>query len=303
MLLTGSGHHDTTARFVLVTLADAVRGKNAVAYLTITTIRFKTGFDYEVIRRALRRLAVSGLITDTGRRRGDAICWQLNMELARPETDRKAIEAEVDQRREKDRRRKSKRSTVLRWDSTTQDSGTSTALRRESTVLRLESTVLRQDSTTQDRIEPVRTNKEPVKELTPAASATAKKKSQDEPDPRFAEFWSVYPRREGKQHALKAYSKAITDVEPAVILNGARRYAAHRAGENPKYTKMPATWLNGGCWEDELPQRHAQTNQLSPRSQRVAEGAALAARYRAEEQAAKRTNGFAPIALPPGGTS
>ena len=24
-----------------------------------------------------------------------------------------------------------------------------------------------------------------------------------------------------------------------------------RAGEDPRYTKHPATWLNGNCWEDE----------------------------------------------------
>jgi hypothetical protein len=29
------------------------------------------------------------------------------------------------------------------------------------------------------------------------------------------------------------------------------RYAAERAGQPPKYTKHPATWLKGGCWADE----------------------------------------------------
>ena len=36
-------------------------------------------------------------------------------------------------------------------------------------------------------------------------------------------------------------------------LAGAQRYAAERKDQDPKYTKHPATWLNGGCWEDEAP--------------------------------------------------
>jgi len=34
---------------------------------------------------------------------------------------------------------------------------------------------------------------------------------------------------------------------------GAQRYAVERQGQPPKYTKHPATWLNGGCWEDDPP--------------------------------------------------
>jgi hypothetical protein len=32
---------------------------------------------------------------------------------------------------------------------------------------------------------------------------------------------------------------------------GAKRYADQRAGQDPQFTKMPATWLNGDCWLDE----------------------------------------------------
>ena len=31
------------------------------------------------------------------------------------------------------------------------------------------------------------------------------------------------------------------------------RYAAQRDGEDPQFTKHPATWLNGKCWTDEPP--------------------------------------------------
>jgi hypothetical protein len=32
---------------------------------------------------------------------------------------------------------------------------------------------------------------------------------------------------------------------------GAMRYAAEQTGRDPNFTKFPANWLNGGCWQDE----------------------------------------------------
>jgi Helix-turn-helix domain len=70
---------------------------------------------------------------------------------------------------------------------------------------------------------------------------------------RFERFWAAYPRKVAKEAARRAYDKALErGVTPAVLLAGAQRYAAERQGEPPRYTKHPATWLNGGCWEDEL---------------------------------------------------
>lgn len=136
------------------------------------------------------------------------------------------------------------------------------------------------------------------------------KRSNESIDSNFNEFWAAYPRRDGKLKARTAYAKALAGdrraghepVAPEMILAAARRYADHRQGENRKYTLLPTSWLNERRWEDELPPRQVPAPQLSPRSQRVAEAAALAARYRAEEQAAEHTNGWKPLALPPGGT-
>jgi len=69
----------------------------------------------------------------------------------------------------------------------------------------------------------------------------------------FDAFWSVYPRREGKQPALLAYVVAIrSGADPNRILTGAQRYAAVRQGQDPKLTKMAQGWLNDRRWEDEI---------------------------------------------------
>jgi hypothetical protein len=70
----------------------------------------------------------------------------------------------------------------------------------------------------------------------------------------FERFWAAYPRRVAKEAAKRAFAAAIkrgADVE--ALIAGAQRYAVERTGQESRYTKHPATWLNGGCWEDELP--------------------------------------------------
>ena len=90
----------------------------------------------------------------------------------------------------------------------------------------------------------------------------------------FAAFWQAYPRRVAKGAAEKAYRRIIRDREAteAELLAGAMRYAAQRDGEDPRFTKHPATWLNGKCWTDETP-----TNSRPPRSylESIAAGLAL----------------------------
>jgi hypothetical protein len=70
----------------------------------------------------------------------------------------------------------------------------------------------------------------------------------------FESFWRAYPKRVAKLAARKAFAAAIKrDADPKAIIAGAARYAAERSGKDSQYTKHPATWLNGGCWEDEPP--------------------------------------------------
>lgn len=73
-----------------------------------------------------------------------------------------------------------------------------------------------------------------------------------EDTPEFNEFWAIYPRRVAKGAARRAWVTALKKVDVAELLEGARRYAADRHAKNPKYTKHPASWLNGECWEDEV---------------------------------------------------
>ena len=71
----------------------------------------------------------------------------------------------------------------------------------------------------------------------------------------FNEFWTAYPRKVGRQNALKAWEKLKPDKETfSVIMSGLEKQKKcgdwHRGGE--QFIPHPATWINGKRWEDEI---------------------------------------------------
>jgi hypothetical protein len=103
-----------------------------------------------------------------------------------------------------------------------------------------------------------------ISHLTPAESAPEPSLTVSEPSvnrhscavDRFDEFWQAYPRAVAKGAAKKAWAKATRDADPDDIIDGARRYAAERAGQDDRYTAHASTWLNAERWLDDPTPRH-----------------------------------------------
>lgn len=73
---------------------------------------------------------------------------------------------------------------------------------------------------------------------------------------RFDAFWSVYPRKAGKELARKAFATAVKKVGAEVVIAGARRFAADPNLPEKRFIPHPSTWLSRGSWDDEpLPPR------------------------------------------------
>ena len=76
-------------------------------------------------------------------------------------------------------------------------------------------------------------------------------------DSRFDTFWKVYPRRVGKQDALKAWHQAHVDDELLVLIIKALEWQV-QTWDDIKFVPHPASWIRGRRWEDENPnQRRA----------------------------------------------
>jgi biotin operon repressor len=72
------------------------------------------------------------------------------------------------------------------------------------------------------------------------------------PADRFEEWYALYPRKEGKGAARKAWTSACKRADADKIIEITRRYPFDPDRSRIRYTKTPAAWLNGDCWEDDL---------------------------------------------------
>lgn len=66
----------------------------------------------------------------------------------------------------------------------------------------------------------------------------------------FELFWDAYSKKVGREKSLKSWSKIPESLRDHVI-EKAKIYI--QSTPEVKYRKNPETWLNGKCWEDEIP--------------------------------------------------
>lgn len=67
----------------------------------------------------------------------------------------------------------------------------------------------------------------------------------------FDDFWRAYPKKVARGDAVRAFAGAVRYAPEAEIIRGAMHHATERHGEDPRFTKHPATWLIKTCWRDQ----------------------------------------------------
>lgn len=87
---------------------------------------------------------------------------------------------------------------------------------------------------------------------TETETETEKKDLSSEPD-EFAQWYAGYPRKEAKENARKAFTKARRKASLETLVSGLERYKDAIKGKERQYIALPASWLNAGRWEDEIP--------------------------------------------------
>lgn len=96
----------------------------------------------------------------------------------------------------------------------------------------------------------------------------------------FDEFWSVWPRKNSKKDAQKAWDRAVKKTDPGAIIAAARAYAESPYRPETRFVPYGASWLNGERWNDPLPEP-ASGAAMGP-NDRVLTGLAMGARLQAE---------------------
>jgi len=72
----------------------------------------------------------------------------------------------------------------------------------------------------------------------------------------FEEFWHMWPRREAKVAAMKAW-KRLNNRDRLEAMDGVKKFL----GRERRFIPHPATYLNGRRWEDEVVQPAPQVGQ------------------------------------------
>jgi hypothetical protein len=75
-------------------------------------------------------------------------------------------------------------------------------------------------------------------------------------DARFDIFWQTYPRKAKRKDAEKAWKKINPDkdlFDKIIKAVSDWRFSEQWTKDGGQYIPYPATWLNGGQWEDEIP--------------------------------------------------
>ena len=151
------------------------------------------------------------------------------------------IKGQIDRDKAKydDRRQKASESANARW-------------RRD------ECERMRTDANACERIQThaIEKEKEKEKEIIkekelPNGSSKEKKPSIDDD---FAQIWKEYPKKQGRDQALKAYAKARKEgVTDETILEGIKAYKRYIAAMRieDRYVKQGGTWFYQQCWEDD----------------------------------------------------
>lgn len=78
---------------------------------------------------------------------------------------------------------------------------------------------------------------------------------QKPPDPPgFDEFWSMWPRGEGRKAAVRAFPKAVKTVGSAWdLVELAEKWLNERSDMARSFVPHASTWLNGERWNDDPP--------------------------------------------------
>jgi hypothetical protein len=108
MLRTDAKKPDTTARAVLVALAERAYADGSNAYPSLFEIRWRTGYDRATVQRALRRLEVGGLIVSEGPSKHDTTKYRLVMSCRRPESDKQELKDKDEHERNEAAKRQAK---------------------------------------------------------------------------------------------------------------------------------------------------------------------------------------------------
>lgn len=102
-----------------------------------------------------------------------------------------------------------------------------------------------------------------VQSTTSRGATTAPKPNRTQKEPScspdgeaFNQWWELYPKKVNKQNAIKAWNRHTKTVDPQHIIEATRKQLATpetALSRDNQYIPYPASWLNAGSYDNDLP--------------------------------------------------
>ncbi len=92
--------------------------------------------------------------------------------------------------------------------------------------------------------------------LPPERERERERETERETDTRFDVFWKAYPKKKSKDAAQRRWEALKPDAEllqTMLVAIEQQKKCEQWLKDGGQFVPNPATWLNGGCWKDELP--------------------------------------------------
>lgn len=215
----------SSAKFVLVVLADHANEGTWEAYPSTQSLVESTCQDRKTVVSNLARLRSLGLIEDTGKRIGKTRQVPVYRLLQHVRLDA-------------EKRNSSENGTVPKTDSN------SAVFPSEQSRFSLRTVPETGHGTLR---EPSRNPKSNPK--------TDGRRTEDD---RFPEFWTAYPRKEGKAKAEKVWkTQKLDKLADEIVADVLARVADPKHWDVVQFIPHPTTYLNQRRWEDEWPRAAA----------------------------------------------
>ena len=88
---------------------------------------------------------------------------------------------------------------------------------------------------------------------------------------RFDKFWAAYPNKKKKLYARAIFERLNPDdafVDRMIAAIEEQKLSRQWIRDNGEYIPHPSTWLNGGCWDDEVDNKDESPTELLARWER-----------------------------------
>lgn len=148
----------------------------------------------------------------------------------------------------------------------------------------LKSSQARLEASLKPPLKPASTIPHPHSHSSPHPRKPKKLLSGSAPDA-FVRFWDAYPKKEAKKNAIRAWNSLSPNEETQARILTAIEIRKHTEQWALGFVPLPATYLNGSRWEDEVeePKRQKQQNWRATERAIEAKGRSLGMMARAGE--------------------